>query len=107
MIARTWRGWTRSGDADDYVEYLLRTGIEEYEATPGNRAAYILRRDDGDRTEFVTLTFWDSMDAVRGFAGDDVERAVFYPEDDKFLVDRETTAKHWEVTTSDPAAPGE
>jgi heme-degrading monooxygenase HmoA len=91
-----------------YVEYLLRTGIEEYESTPGNRAAYILRREDGDRTEFVTLTFWDSMEAIRGFAGDDVERAVFYPEDDRFLVERETVAHHWEVTTSGlSATPGE
>src|SRR5438045_1288599 len=105
MIARTWRGWTSRGDADSYVGYLLRTGIEDYESTPGNRAAYILRRDDGDRTEFVTLTFWDSMDAVRGFAGDDVERAVFYPEDDRYLVDRETVAKHWEVTTPVTAEP--
>ena len=46
MIARTWRGWTRSTDADGYVDYLLRTGIREYHETPGNRAAYILRRKD-------------------------------------------------------------
>jgi heme-degrading monooxygenase HmoA len=97
MIARTWRGGTRSADADAYVDYLLETGIREYRATPGNRDAFILRRDEGDRTEFVTLTFWDSMDAVRGFAGDDVELAVFYPEDDRFLVDRETVARHYEV----------
>jgi heme-degrading monooxygenase HmoA len=97
MIARTWRGWTSSEDADAYVGYLLETGIKEYRATPGNRDAFILRRDEGDRTEFVTLTFWDSMDAVRGFAGDDVERAVFYPEDDRFLADRETVARHYEV----------
>jgi heme-degrading monooxygenase HmoA len=98
MIARTWRGWTRREDADAYVEYLQQTGIQEYRATPGNRAAYILRRSDGDRTEFVTLTFWDSMDAVRAFAGQEVERAVFYPEDDRFLVERETFASHYEVT---------
>ena len=97
MIARTWRGWTRAGDADAYVEYLHRTGIPEYRATAGNRAAYILRRNVGERTEFVTLTMWESLDAVRGFAGDDVERAVFYPEDDRFLVDRETTVQHFEV----------
>jgi len=97
MIARTWRGWTRAEDADEYVRYLLRTGIEEYLRTPGNRGAYILRRSDGARTEFVTLSFWDSMEAVRDFAGDEVERAVFYPEDDRFLVDRETTAAHFEV----------
>lgn len=97
MIARTWRGWTRSDDADAYVEYLQRTGIPEYRATQGNRAAYILRRNVGERTEFVTLTLWESLDAVRGFAGDDVERAVFYPEDDRFLIDRETTVAHFEV----------
>jgi heme-degrading monooxygenase HmoA len=97
MIARTWRGWTARGDADEYVEYLRRTGIEEYRATPGNRAAYILRRDEGDRTEFVTLTLWDSMEAVGRFAGPDVDEAVFYPEDDRFLVERETTTSHYEV----------
>jgi heme-degrading monooxygenase HmoA len=100
MIARTWRGWTRAEDADEYVRYPLRTGIEEYRGTPGNRGAYILRRRDGDRTEFVTLSFWDSTEAVRAFAGDEVERAVFYPEDDRFLIDRETTASHFEVFES-------
>jgi heme-degrading monooxygenase HmoA len=97
MIARTWRGWTRRDDADAYVEYLERTGMKEYRATPGNRGAWIMRRDDGDRTEFVTLTFWDSLDAVKGFAGEEVERAVFYPEDDRFLVDREVTVRHWHL----------
>jgi heme-degrading monooxygenase HmoA len=97
MIARTWRGWVRKEDADAYVQYVIETGIKEYRETPGNRAAYILRREEGDRTEFVTLTFWDSMEAVRGFAGPNVERAVFYPEDDRFLVDRESTAAHYGV----------
>jgi len=97
MIARTWRGWTRPEYADAYVQYLLETGIAEYRRTPGNRAAYILRREDGDRTEFVTLTFWDSLDAVRGFAGEDITRAVFYPEDERFLMDSETWAVHYEV----------
>jgi heme-degrading monooxygenase HmoA len=98
MIARTWRGWTRGEDADAYVDYLLETGMREYRATEGNRAAYILRRSEGGRTEFITLTFWDSMEAVKSFAGEDVEQAVFYPEDDRFLVDRETVARHYEVT---------
>jgi heme-degrading monooxygenase HmoA len=96
-IARTWRGWTRAIDADAYVEYLLETGMREYRETPGNRAAYILRSDEGDRTEFVTLTFWDSIESVKGFAGEDVDRAVFYPQDDRFLLDRETSARHYEV----------
>jgi len=97
VIARTWRGWTRPEDADSYVEYLERTGMREYRETSGNRGAWILRRADGDRTEFVTLSFWESMDAVRGFAGDDLDRAVFYPEDDRFLVAREETVTHFEL----------
>ena len=97
MIARIWRGWTRAEDGDSYVEYLEGTGMREYRATPGNRGAWILRRRDGARTEFVTLSFWESMDAVRGFAGDNPERAVFYPEDDRFLVAREETVTHFEL----------
>jgi heme-degrading monooxygenase HmoA len=97
MIVRTWRGWTRAEDADAYVEYVGRTGIAAYRATPGNLGAWILHRPDGDRVEFVTLSFWDSLDAVRAFAGDQVDQAVFYPEDDRFLVERETSVTHFEA----------
>jgi heme-degrading monooxygenase HmoA len=97
MVARTWRGWTRRDDAKAYVAYLEQTGMPAYRSTPGNRGAWILRHDEGDRTEFITLTFWDSLEAIRGFAGDDIELAVFYPEDDDFLVERETHVTHWEI----------
>ena len=98
MIARIWRGWTAQSSADAYVEYMERTGMAEYVATPGNLDAYMLRRDlDDGRTEFVMVTLWASMEAVRRFAGDQPERAVFYPEDDQFLVDREVTVRHFEV----------
>jgi len=68
-----------------------------YRATPGNHGAWILRRQIDGRVEFITLSFWDSMAAVRAFAGHDPERAVFYPEDDRFLVDRELTVHHFEL----------
>jgi heme-degrading monooxygenase HmoA len=97
VIARVWRGWTSSADADDYLEYVQRTGIAAYLGTPGNLGASVLRRPDGERTEIVTLSFWESMDAVRAFAGDDPERAVFYPKDDRFLVERETSVTHFEA----------
>jgi heme-degrading monooxygenase HmoA len=97
MIARTWRGWTSAGDADTYVDYLHETGLKEYRETPGNRGAWILRRIEGERAEFVTLTFWDDMEAVRRFAGEQPERAVYYPEDERFLVDREDTVSHFEL----------
>jgi heme-degrading monooxygenase HmoA len=97
MIARTWRGWTAAQDTDAYVDYLSRTGIAAYLRTPGNRGAWILHRPDDDKTEFITLTFWESLEAVRVFAGEDIERAVFYPEDDVFLVERDDQADHFQV----------
>ena len=98
MVGRTWRGSTRAADADRYAAYIAETGLAAYRSTPGNRGAWLLHRVVGDRAEFLALSLWDSLDAIRTFAGDDVERAVFYPEDDEFLVDRELTAEHWEVT---------
>jgi heme-degrading monooxygenase HmoA len=97
MIVRTWRGWTSSEDAGDYADYILGTGIVEYKATPGNHGAYLVSRPDGDRTEFLTISFWDSRDSIVAFAGEDIDQAVFYPEDDRYLVDRETTVKHFTV----------
>jgi heme-degrading monooxygenase HmoA len=97
MVARVWRGWTSPADADEYVDYIERTGLAAYKATPGNLGAWMLRRVDGDRIEFVTLSFWESLDAIHGFAGDEIERAVFYPEDDRFLVAREDTVTHYEI----------
>ena len=98
MIARSWRGWVRTEDRAAYVDYIERTGMAGYRSTPGNQGAWMLARDLEDgRTEVVTLSFWASADAIRGFAGHDIERAVFYPEDDRYLVGRETTVTHHEV----------
>jgi heme-degrading monooxygenase HmoA len=97
MIARIWRGWTSLADADAYADYLLETGIADYRRTPGNRGAWILRGDVADQTEFATLSFWDSTESIAAFAGDDLERAVFYPEDDRFLVERDTRVLHYDV----------
>jgi heme-degrading monooxygenase HmoA len=97
MIARIWRGAVRAQDADAYATYIGGTGMAEYEQTPGNRGAWMLRRDVGELTEFVTFTLWDSLDAVKAFAGEDYETAVYYPEDDRFLVERGETCEHYEV----------
>jgi heme-degrading monooxygenase HmoA len=98
VIARMWRGWVRSEDRDAYVDYIEATGMAEYRRTPGNLAAHMLTRDlDDGRTEIVTLSFWESRDVISGFADEDISRAVFYPEDDRYLVDRELTVTHYEV----------
>jgi heme-degrading monooxygenase HmoA len=97
MIARIWRGVVRRDDAEAYVNYIVNTGMAEYQSTPGNQGAWMLRRDDGDRSEIVTFSLWDSRDSIRAFAGDDIDQAVFYPEDDHFLLERDLTVRHYDV----------
>jgi len=105
MIARVWRGATRGGDAEAYLEYLHRTGHAGYRRVAGHRRTITLRRVDGDRAEFVVVTLWDSLDAIRRFAGTDAERAVFYPEDDRYLVDREDRVAHFDVVYEESNLP--
>ena len=72
--------------------------MKEYAETPGNRGVYLLRRDSEGLARFTIVSLWDSMDAVRAFAGDEPERSVYYPEDDDYLVgERETTVQHFRV----------
>ena len=98
MIARIWRGWVATERAAAYVEYIKQTGIAEYRQTPGNLAAQMLTRDLADgRTEILTLSWWESLDSIHGFAGADISQAVFYPEDEEYLIDRETTVLHYDV----------
>ena len=97
MIARVWRGETRAADSERYAEYLRRTGLSDARGTPGNRGVLIQRRIVGDRAEFVFTSFWDSMDAIRGFAGDDVHVARYYPEDREMLLALPPDIDHFEV----------
>lgn len=98
MIARIWRGWTSQSDRDEYLRFLRKIDIPGITATQGNLGAHMLNRDLADgRTEFMLLSFWDSMESVRGFAGDNPELAVFAPGEDRFLVEREESATHYEV----------
>ena len=105
MIARAWRGVTRAADADRYLEYLEATGFPGYRAADGNRGALALRRVAGDRAEFLLLSRWESEAAIRRFAGPDPEQAVFYPEDDKYLIERGERVEHWEVVHQAEGSP--
>ncbi len=99
MIARIWTGSVRQEDGGAYAEHMRETDVAGYARTPGNRGIWMLRRDVDDRTEVVMFTLWDSLDAVKAFAGEDYETAVFYPEDERFLVERALRACHFEVDT--------
>jgi heme-degrading monooxygenase HmoA len=97
MIARSWHGRVPESKADEYYAYLLRTGLADYASTPGNRGVRVLRRTSNGVTEYLLTTLWDSIDAIKAFAGEDYERARYYGEDDAFLLEREEFVTHYEV----------
>ena len=100
MIARMWRGRVTREKKEAYVEYLKKTGLKDYAAAPGNRGVYLLAADRDGEVEFATLTFWDSLDAVKAFAGEAYTRARYYPEDKEFLTFFSPDVEHFEVIVS-------
>ena len=97
MIVRMWHGRVPTDKAAAYREFLNARAIPDYQSVPGNVSVHILERAEGSITHFITLTFWKDMDAIKGFAGDDVEIAKYYPEDKAFLLEFEPTVVHYEV----------
>ena len=97
MIARLWHGTTPTGKADAYLAFLLARALPDYRRTPGNIAACVLRREEGEITHFSTLTYWDSLKSIEAFAGSDISRAKYYPEDKGFLLEFEPTVQHSEL----------
>ncbi len=97
MIARVWRGVTPESKSDEYMEYISRTGAADCLRTEGNRGVQVLRRAEGGRAEFLFISFWESFEAIRRFAGEDINRAVYYPEDKAFLLELEPCVTHYEV----------
>jgi heme-degrading monooxygenase HmoA len=97
VIARIWHGVTSAPKADEYLAFLSTRALPDYRGTPGNIAAYILRRPDGEVVHFTTLTFWDKRESIEAFAGSDISRAKYYPEDVNFLVEFEQTVQHSDV----------
>jgi len=97
MIMRIWRGITPKDQGDAYLEHLQQTALQALARQPGQHGAWVLRRVQGDRCEFQLLTLWDSMDALRTFAGAEPERAIYFAEDDKFLLDMEPLVRLYEV----------
>ena len=97
MIARIWHGMTTATKSDEYLEFLKGRAIPDYESTEGNKGVYILRRVEGEKAHFLTLTLWESAQAIEKFAGSDIEKAKYYPEDKGFLLEFEPTATHYDV----------
>ncbi len=97
MIVRMWHGRVPAAKSREYRDFLNARAIPDYRAVPGNISVHVLERTEGDEMHFVTLTMWESMEAIRGFAGADVSVAKYYPEDAQFLLEFEPTVTHYEV----------
>jgi len=105
-----WHGVTPSFRADAYATFLARRAIPDYRSVPGNLSVAVLRRDEADVSHFMTVTYWDSEESIRAFAGDDLLVAKYYPEDRDFLLEFEPQVQHFAVTaiempSSDPCGP--
>ena len=98
IILRKWNGRIRTDDEQEYLEYVARTGVEDYTHTPGNLGYQIVIRTLGDGTSEVTaLSWWKDMEVIRGFTGAEPEAARYYPGDERFLLDRPETVEHHRV----------
>jgi len=107
MIARIWKGRTKQRDRDEYLDYLLRTGIPGYRNAEGNRGAYVLWSDEQNETEFTLISFWSSEDAIRRHVGRDVTTAVYYPKDENYLLELTPEVEHLLVPDNEQQEPRE
>ena len=99
VITRLWRGWTARENADAYERFLLSELFPSMREIPGFRSAEVLRRDDGSEVAFVTLTRFDSLDAIRAFAGQDYEIPVIEPAVRALLSRFDERARHYSTSS--------
>lgn len=97
MITRVWHGRTKTADAAVYRQYVIDTGIPDYLATPGNRGAQLWQQQEGDITHIWTVSWWNDYESIKAFAGDDVNKAHYYEEDKKYLLEFEPQVMHCET----------
>jgi heme-degrading monooxygenase HmoA len=95
MIVRIWHGRTARERADDYAAFLTLRAIPDYRGTAGNLEVAILRRDEAGVSHFLTVTRWESEDAIRAFAGSELLKAKYYAEDKDFLLEFEDEVQHY------------
>lgn len=100
-IARIWHGQVSSKRAEEYTKYLNDQGITLIQTIPGNLGVQMFRKPAGDRTEFVVISYWDSVEAIQRFAGKDYEKVHPLPRDPEFLIDPEPLVQHYNVLVNE------
>ena len=107
MIVRMWHGRVPTSKAQAYRAFLVQRAIPDYRTVDGNLSAYILERNEGEVTHFITLTFWQDIESIKAFTGEQVEAAKYYTEDQYFLLEFEPTVVHYELVGHAPAMMGQ
>jgi heme-degrading monooxygenase HmoA len=97
MIARIWNGKTDSSHFEVYSLFLKQVAVPDYQKTPGFRGLVFLRKRDDQQAQFKLITYWESIPAIKAFAGSDYTKAKYYPEDNGFLLDFPEEAEHYEI----------
>lgn len=97
MLVRMWHGRVPTEKAPRYREFLSARAIPDYRSVQGNVSVHVLERHEGPVTHFMTLTFWQDVAAIRAFAGDPVDTAKYYPEDQDYLLELEPKVVHYDV----------
>ena len=97
MIARIWNGKTKIEDFEEYTEFMKSRAIPDYKKTKGFVKLTFLRNTNDDIGHFKLITFWENLEVIKNFAGENFERAKYYPEDEKFLLEFEEKVTHYKV----------
>lgn len=97
MIARLWHGMVPTTKAGTYHKILLDTGLTDYQRIAGNKAVFLLKKEENEVTHFYTLTFWDDIEAIKNFAGNEPLKAKYYEEDKDYLLEFEPEVQHFDV----------
>ena len=96
-ITRIWHGTTKADHADEYLKFVEDTGLKDYKTVKGNLSVRLLRRIEGDICHFLTVTEWESIESIKGFAGEEYQLAKYYPGDEKYLLALEKHVVHYET----------
>ena len=100
MIARIWHGKTSIENFEPYTDFLRKVAIPDYQETKGFKGLTFLRQIQNDEGHFNLITFWENLEVIKNFAGQDFEKAKYYPEDSNFLLEFEEKVQHHEVFAS-------
>ena len=97
MIARLWHGTVPVEKSELYLEKMRTIALTDYKKTEGNRGAWVLHRIEQNIAHFDMLTFWDDVEAIKRFAGEDYSMSQYFDFDDGFLIEKEPHVRHWDM----------